>query len=209
MSRSALLEQLAQACRAGRADAQAPRPVQPSGFAALDALLPGGGWPLGAVTELMPESAGIGELSLVMPALAYLTRADRYLAWIAPPYLPYPPALIQQGLQLERLLIIQTRDEAEALWAAEQALRCPSFGAVLAWPTAIDERRVRRLQLAAETGGSCALLYRPESAAQLSSPAALRLKLKAVDRGTRVEIHKARGGHAHALVLHSAAPPGP
>lgn len=208
MSRSALLEQLAQACRAGRADAQAARPVQPTGFAALDAMLPGGGWPLGAVTELMPESAGIGELSLVMPALAYLTRADRYLAWIAPPYLPYPPALVRQGLQLERLLIIHTRDETEALWAAEQALRCPSFGAVLAWPAAIDERRVRRLQLAAEAGGSCALLYRPQSAAQLPSPAALRLKLKAAGSGTRVEIHKARGRYTDALVVHSAAPPG-
>jgi hypothetical protein len=209
VSRSALLEQLAQACRAGRADAQSPRPVQPTGFAALDALLPGGGWPLGAVTELMPESAGIGELSLVMPALAYLTRADRYLAWIAPPYLPYPSALARQGVQLERLLIVQVRDEAEALWAAEQALRCPSFGAVLAWPAAIDERRVRRLQLAAEAGGSCALLYRPESAAQLPSPAALRLKLKAAGRGTRVEIHKARGGYSNAVVVHSAAPTGP
>jgi hypothetical protein len=95
------------------------------------------------------------------------------------------------------------------LWAAEQALRCPSFGAVLAWPAAIDERRVRRLQLAAEAGGSCALLYRPESAAQLPSPAALRLKLKAAGRGTRVEIHKARGGYSNAVVVHSAAPTGP
>jgi hypothetical protein len=208
-ARATLLEQLAQACRAGRADAQSARAVQPSGFAELDAVLPGGGWPLGAVTELMPESIGIGELSLVMPALAYLTRAERYLAWIAPPYLPYPPALIQQGIQLERLLIIQARDEADALWAAEQALRCPSFGAVLAWPAAIDERRVRRLQLAAETGGSCALLYRPESDARRPSPAALRLKLKAAGRGTRVEIHKARGGRAHDLVVHPTAPTGP
>jgi hypothetical protein len=204
-ARAALLAQLAQLCRNGRADERPLPPAQPSGFAALDAVLPGGGWPVGAITELMPAVSGIGELSVLLPALACLTRAGRYLALIAPPYLPYPPALLRHGVQLERLLLVRTADPTAALWAAEQLLRCPAFGAVLAWPTEIDERRVRRLQLAAEAGGNCGLLYRPAAATQLSSPAALRLRLQAVGDGLRIEIQKARGGRVHALVVHPAA----
>jgi protein ImuA len=176
----------------------------PTGFAEFDALLPGGGWPVGAITELMPEAQGIGELSLLLPALARLCRAGRYLAWIAPPCLPYPPALEWRGLALDRLLLVRAQDAQAALWAAEQALRCPAIGAVLAWPAALDDRRVRRLQLAAEAGGSCGLLYRPPSAVRQPSPAALRLRLKAQDAGLHIEIHKARGGRTHALVVHPA-----
>ncbi len=179
-----------------------------TGFAEFDAVLPGGGWPVGAITELMPETQGIGELSLLLPALAQLSRAGRYLAWIAPPCLPYPPALEWRGLALDRLLLVQAPDAQAVLWAAEQALRCPAIGAVLAWPAALDDRRVRRLQLAAEAGGSCGLLYRPPAAARQPSPAALRLRLSALEAGLQIEIHKARGGRAHALVVHPAAAAG-
>lgn len=190
----------------GQADGSARAVAVPTGFAELDAALPGGGWPVGAITELMPAAQGIGELSLLMPALAHLSRAGRYLAWIAPPCLPYPPALVQHGLALERVLLIQAHDARSVLWAAEQVLRCPAIGAVLAWPEALlDDRRVRRLQLAAEAGGSCGWLYRPPAAAQQHSPAALRLKLKSIDGGLHIDIHKARGRRSHALVVHPAA----
>jgi hypothetical protein len=176
-----------------------------TGFASLDAALPGGGWPLGAVTELLAEHAGIGELSLLLPALVSLARSGRTLACIAPPHLPYAPALQQAGLPLERLLWLPLTDPRQSLWAAEQLLRCPAVGAVLLWPPAIDERQLRRLQLAAETGGGCALLYRPAQAAATASPAALRLQLHACHDGLRIEIHKSRGGSAHALVVRPVA----
>jgi len=203
--RDALRLQLERICRGAQADDQARPAALPTGFAHLDAALAGGGWPMGAIIELMPEAQGIGELSLLLPALARLSRAGRYLAWISPPCLPYPPALEQHGLVLERLLLVEARDAQTALWATEQALRCPAIGAVIAWPAALDDRRVRRLQLAAEAGGSCGLLYRPAAAAQQPSPAALRLRLKSLDDGLHIDILKARGGHTHALVVHPAA----
>ncbi|MBS0389466.1 MAG: translesion DNA synthesis-associated protein ImuA [Proteobacteria bacterium] len=205
LSRDELRTRLEHICGGKQADDPARAVVVPTGFAQLDAALPGGGWPVGAITELMPEAQGIGELSLLMPALAQLCRAGRYLAWIAPPCLPYPPALVQHGLALERMLLVQAHDARAVLWATEQVLRCPAIGAVLAWPASLDDRRVRRLQLAAEAGGSCGLLYRPPAAAQQHSPAALRLKLSARDDGLHVDIHKARGRRAHALVVHPAA----
>ena len=205
LDRDELRARLEHMSRSAHADDQARPIAQPTGFADFDALLPGGGWPVGAITELMPETQGIGELSLLLPALAKLSRAGRYLVWIAPPCLPYPLALAQHGLVLNRLVLVQAHDARTVLWAAEQALRCPAIGAVLAWPVALDDRGVRRLQLAAETGGSCGLLYRPPSAALQPSPAALRLRLKALSAGLHIEIQKARGGRAHALVVHPTA----
>ncbi|HEY4973496.1 MAG TPA: translesion DNA synthesis-associated protein ImuA [Steroidobacteraceae bacterium] len=195
LPRAQLLEQLAQLCRSGDSGRTAWQ-AAPSGFAELDANLPGGGWPVGAVTELMSDAIGIGELSLLVPVLSRLARAGRYIAWIAPPYLPYAPALAQRGLPLERVLLIQTRNLQESLWATEQALRCPAVGAVLGWPAYIVDKNVRRLQLAAQAGGCLGILYRPSEAARESSPAALRLRLHAAPDGLAVEIQKSRGGRA-------------
>ena len=76
----------------------APEPAAlPSGFPALDAMLPGRGWPGGALTEIVLEREGIGEIRLTLPALARLQAQGRDIAWIAPPHVPYAPALAAQG----------------------------------------------------------------------------------------------------------------
>jgi cell division inhibitor SulA/protein ImuA len=202
-ARRAGLDELAALCR-GPWRASLPA-AAPTGFPELDANLPGGGWPMGALCELMPETAGIGELSLLLPALCALAQAGRHIAWIAPPYLPYAPALVQHGLSLERLLMVEAPGPQESLWAAEQALRCPAFGAVLSWPSVMPDRSVRRLQLAAEAGGSLGILYRPAEAHRQHSPAALRLRLRPAREELIVFIHKCRGGRA-GLQLHLALP---
>jgi len=204
--RAQTLEQLAQLCRDGAPGRMASRLAAPSGFPELDASLPGGGWPVGAIAELMSDAIGIGELSLLVPLLSRLARAGRYIAWIAPPYLPYAPALAQRGLPLERMLLVRTRSLQESLWATEQALRCPAVGAVLGWPAYIVDKNVRRLQLAAEAGGSLGILYRPPEAARESSPAALRLRLHAAPDGLAVEIQKSRGGRAGLKLRVGVAP---
>lgn len=189
----ARLEQMSRRARAPGAEAA---PALGSGHAALDALLPDGGWPLGALTELLSDQRGIGELELLLPALRSLARRGRCLAWIAPPYVPYAPALVQRGLPLERLLWIRTEGLQAALWAAEQALRCPAVGAVLAWSEHIDNLRLRRLQLAAESGDTFGILHRPAAAAGEPSPAALRLQLQPLAGDLGVAIRKARGARA-------------
>jgi hypothetical protein len=169
-------------------------PVVPTGHARLDARLPGGGWPLGAVTELICGNPGLGELSLLFPALATLSGQGQWVVLVDPPWIPYPASLYAHGLRLERLLLTRTRRDGEALWACEQALSCSQGGAVLAWPQRITFPRLRRLQLAAEAHAKLAWLFRPESALREASPAALRLQLDAGDhRGTRVQVVKCRG----------------
>jgi protein ImuA len=152
-------------------------PSIPTGFPALDALLPGGGWPRGALTEILPEREGIGELSLLAPALARLSREDLWLAFIAPPYLPYAPALAATGIDLARVVMVRPEKSSDILWAMEQALRFGSCSAVLAWPPFLTERGARRLQLAAEAGGGWGVYFSPATPATAPSPAALRLAL--------------------------------
>lgn len=178
----------------GNQRAQMAEDALPTGYAALDELLPGGGWPRGALTEVLLSRQGIGELRLLMPALARLSEGDGWLAWVAPPYVPYAAALAAVGVNLERLVVAKPQSEADAWWTAEQALRSGACGALLAWLRAADERRMRRLQLAAETGHTWGVLFRHARAAQDRSPAALRLLLEPSTNGLAVTILKRRGG---------------
>ncbi|MCU0935121.1 MAG: translesion DNA synthesis-associated protein ImuA [Gammaproteobacteria bacterium] len=172
----------------------APAAVVPAGWPDLDGALPGGGWPQGALVELLSGRSGIGEVSLLLPALAHLAREGRPSAWIAPPHVPYAPALAGSGLDLARLVVVQA-EAREALWAAEQALRSGLCGAVLAWPreSSLDERALRRLQLAAEEGRSLAILFRSDRCAGVPSPARLRLLLEPAGQGLAVRLLKCRG----------------
>jgi len=151
----------------------------PTGHARLDARLPGGGWPLGAVSEIIAANPGLGEFSLLFPALAELGGQGQWVVLVDPPWIPYPGSLRAQGLRLERLLLVRTRDEKDSLWACEQALCSGRGGAVLAWPQRAGFARLRRLQLAAEANAKLAFLFRPESALREASPAALRLHMEA------------------------------
>ena len=185
----------------GNQRAQTAAEALPTGHAALDALLPGGGWPRGALTELLIGRQGIGELRLLMPALARLSQADGWLAWVAPPYVPHAAALAAAGIDLKQLLVAKPQSPADAWWTAEQALRSGACGAVLGWLHAPDERRLRRLQLAAETGQAWGVLFRHARAAEERSPAALRLLLEPSPDGLAVHILKRRGGPVSQPVI--------
>lgn len=169
-----------------------------SGYPKLDRQLPGGGWPRNALTEILLEHYGSGELKLLMPALAHLSRPRDdateagWITWVAPPFAPYPPALEQWGVNLSRVLIVRPKKPSETLWAAEQALSSGNCAAVLLWPQALDDAASRRLQLAAEKGQSWGIAFRSLKARSQPSAAALRIRLSA--GGTDLGILKSRGG---------------
>jgi protein ImuA len=182
------------------------REVVPTGHAALDGLLPGGGWPANVVTEIVFCREGIGEVRLVLPALAELSREGRRIAWVDPPHLPYAPALADAGAELSRFLLVRTGAVRDRLFAVEQCLRSGACGAVLAWPAAWDDRSIRRLQLAAEKGGSLGVLFRTERACGRFSAAGLRLRLAPSPGGVAVEVLKGRGSTGRSAVVPLAEP---
>jgi hypothetical protein len=177
----------------GSETARVRLPSVATGFSLLDRELPGGGWPRAAISEILSAQQGIGELSLLIPALARLSQSECWVMLIDPPHLPYAPALMASGVDLSRLVVVRTRSERDAQWSTEQALRAANCAAVLAWRTEMDERSVRRLQLAAEEGGNLGVLFLPD-AKHYSSPAPLRLRLAPVHTGVAVHIVKRRSG---------------
>jgi protein ImuA len=182
----------------GRSAAQIS--VVPSGFPALDAALPGGGWPSAGLIEILVSHLGVGELNVLLPALATLTRKDsaRWCAWVAPPFEPFAPTLSAQGLMLQRLFVVRTE---QPLWAFEQSLISGACEAVLAWAPRAPSRDIRRLQLAAEKGRALGVLFRPVAVANESSNAVLRAIVEPTDQGARVSLLKSRGGHRGSVEL--------
>ncbi len=180
--------------------------VWSTGRRALDARLPGGGWPTASLVEVLLEGAGLGEVQLFLPALVecqHRVDSASWVVWIAPPYEPYAPALAQQGIELGRLLVVRPPSATEALWAAEQALSSGVCAAVLLWLQGTDDRWLRRLKLAAETGGALGVLFRPERHRYESSPACLRLLMTKGEQETHLELIKVQGGRPGPVDLHA------
>ena len=179
----------------------------PSGFAALDEGLPGGGWPRAGLIEILPTCFGAGELSLLLPVLAALTRRPeaRWCAWVAPPLQPFAPALAQRGVALERVLVVNPPKKVvkgkNSLWAFEQTLRSGACDIALAWLRSALPRQIRRLHLAAERGDTLGVLFRPREAARDSSPAVLRVAVEPTVPGARVTLLKSRGGARGSIDL--------
>ena len=177
-----------------------------TGHAALDAELPGGGWPAAGLTELLLPACGSGELRLLAPALA-----GQASLWVAPPFLPYAPALAALGLAPGQLTVAQPDSAADAAWAAEQALRSGALAAVLWWQTAnaaaaresaLLATTLRRLHLAALEGRTPLFALRPLNVRAHSSPSPLRMSLVAAGgRQLQVEVFKRRGPPMGAPLL--------
>src|SRR4051812_4088180 len=176
----------------------------PTGFAALDAGLPGGGWPRHGLIEVLTPQPGVGELCLLLPALAALSQLTpaRWCTWICPPHEPFAPALGEHGVALDRMLVVRTH---LPLWAHEQALRSGACAIAFAWLPRASPRAIRRLQLAAEQGRTLGVLYRSQRFATEASPAMLRVSLEptvsAGKQGARVTLIKSRGGSREPIDL--------
>jgi hypothetical protein len=169
------------------------RPTVSTGFLQLDQYLPGGGWPLGTLTEILIENTTVPPLWLIAPALATLSREQHWQAWIAPPSIPYAPALAAAGIDLSKVLLIHPRLRNDTLWAVEQTLRSGACSAVLFWPWQQNSTVLRRLQLAAERGRSWGLCFRSCHSIKHHSMAALRLLFRVNRDGAEISVLKCHG----------------
>ena len=162
-----------------------------TGYPALSAELPGGGWPLGGLVELLLAQAGIGELRLLRPVLSRL--ASTRIALLQAPYVPHAAAFAALGVARRDLLWLRCKHNSDALWAAEQVLQSGSCGVLLLWQNQVRNDVLRRLHLAAQSGKSLFCLLRPLSVARDASPAVLRIALRPAPFGLRINFIKRRG----------------
>jgi protein ImuA len=203
----------------------------PTGYPVLDRCLPGGGWPRQGLIEILSDQRGIGELRLLMPALARLcaervssdassqafnhasshgssharSRAQGHAGtggWIAWVSPPQQPyAPALAAWGIDVARILVVRAGPATEWAMNQALRSEACSAVLGWASPRDPQALRRLQLAAEQSRSLAVLFRPLAAGLTPSPAVLRLALLGNQAGLQVRIVKSRGGRPATVTL--------
>ena len=197
--------------------AQQAGPVLPTGHDALDAVLPGGGWPVGGISELLQAPAVHAEWGLLAPALSQLAARSparvsgrSAVVLIGAPFVPFGPALAARACAPGALLQVRVDGLNDRLWAAEQALRCADVPAVLLWLGAVPATALRRLQTLAQEHGRLLFVCRPPSARQEASPAPLRLSLDwpqaQAEAGGRlpalqVEVFKRRGPPLAAPLL--------
>lgn len=174
----------------------------PTGFEALDAELPGRGWPAGVLIELLLPQDGIGELRLLRPLLARPPAKSRRIGWaerialLQAPHQVNAPGWLHLGVQASRLLHLQADHVADACWAAEQVLRADSCQALLMWQSSLragEHDLLRRLHVAAQAGQTLFFMLRPWSCARQPSPAPLRLMLQPARDGLEIGFLKRRG----------------
>ncbi|MBV1790251.1 translesion DNA synthesis-associated protein ImuA [Marinobacterium sp. D7] len=169
--------------------------VEPSGHPVLDELLSGGGWLHGQLIELLYSGEGRGELRLLWPLLKRFSSAGRAVLWIDPPHHPYSLALLQAGISLSTQRIVSTNTRKERLWAIEQALKSGASPLVLSWlDFQVSTSSLRRLQLAAQSGGGLGWVMRSEEVSEHASPAAYRVRLNSSEKGVELTLIKRRGG---------------
>ncbi|WP_321818398.1 MULTISPECIES: translesion DNA synthesis-associated protein ImuA [unclassified Paraburkholderia] len=175
-----------------------------SGHPALDAELPGNGWPAGSLTEVMHPQPGCGELRLLKRALA--TVSSRPVFVLQPPHRLQQVAFSWCGISTENVNVVTPRTAADALWAAEQILRAGTAGALLFWQQQIRADSLRRLHLAAQRAETLFFLFRPMAAASATSPAPLRIGLEPLSTGLNVSFIKRRGPHRDAPIFVALSP---
>lgn len=186
--------------------------VLATGHPALDVQLPGGGWPVGGISEILQTQNGQNEWRLLLPALK--RAAPGPVVLVGAPHVPFGPGLCAQGFEAQRLLWINAAAPAARLWASEQALRCSEVAAVLAWLPQVRAEQLRRLQIAAQEHSKLLFVMRPAQAMAESSPAVLRVLVSSQSAGEgapsdalQLHILKRRGpplAHAVALPARSA-----
>ncbi|MYN12069.1 translesion DNA synthesis-associated protein ImuA [Pusillimonas sp. TS35] len=185
--------------------ARPPGAAVSTGFGALDKQLPGAGWPLGSLVELLPDRPGQGELSLLQPALARLP-GERGIYLLAPPCTPYFHCWSNWGLGGRQIIWITPASMADTLWAAEQILRHNAGAALLCWAGPLRPAALRRLHLAARQSDTLFIMARPPTAAEQASAAPLRLALAPAAHGLDIRILK-RPGPACAVTISLALYP--
>lgn len=183
--------------------------VRSSGFAALDAELPGGGWPCHAVTEILMPQSGTLEWRLLAPLLREVCAAGRSVVAVGPPKPPHLPGLRLQGVSERQLVWVQADTPAERLWSTEQLVRANSCGALVAWLPQVRQEQIRRLQVLAAGHEGPVFLCRPSAVAQESSAAPLRVHARVgPDWTLQLDIVKRKGPPLQASLCLPSVPGG-
>lgn len=166
------------------------RSVVGTGYEALNHGLLNQGWPLGSLIEVCQKEMQ-GEWQLFTPALLHMPGL---IVLLNPPAQPFGQALIQLGIDLERLIVVTTGEKKQFIASFIELART-HIGSVLAWQPndALTYTELRKCVLAASESKSLSVMFRPSTAQQQSSPAGLRLFAQIIPSGLEITVFKQKG----------------
>ena len=206
---SALAPQIGSALWRGSELGSSVTSVIPSGFAALDAELPGGGWPCRSLTEILQPQPSVAEWRLLAPAMRQIVEAGKDVVLVGPPKTPHLPGLQHIGIDEKRLVWIQAETPAERLWVTEQLVKANAAGLLLSWLPQARQEQIRRLQVCTQSCNGPVILCRPEAAQHESSAAPLRVQLTyGIDWELRLHLFKRKGPTHEGDVVVESMPGG-
>ena len=183
--------------------------VVSSGFHALDAELPGQGWPCRSLTEVLQAQPSVAEWRLLAPALRHTVGLGQDVVVVGPPKHPHLPGLRHMGLDERRLVWIQSEAPAERLWVTEQLIKANAGGALVAWLPQARQEQIRRLQVCAQHWDGLIFLCRPAAAEHEPSAAPLRVQLRfGMDWELHVHVLKRKGPTHEGMVNLRSVPGG-
>ena len=143
-----------------------PKPLEnrflPTGIAELDQLLPGSGLRCGTLVEWYETDKGSGALTMALQIARSVCGTEGTLIMIDPDQELYPLAMSLLGIDLARTIFIHPETPLQTLWALEQSLRCPGATVTICRLSDLNSQTFRRLQLAAEKGGTLAMILRSD-----------------------------------------------
>ena len=168
--------------------------VFPVGVEGLASVLPAGGFRRGSFVEWLADGEGVGAEMLAFRAVAPVLSGGDACVVVDERGCFYPGAAADLGVALSQLLVVRPKSPRDALWSLEQALRCCGVGVTVGWLGPVSDRALRRLQLAAETGGGLGVFFRPIDVRCQPTWADLRLLVQPESASRRIEVLYARGG---------------
>lgn len=182
---SLAVQQLRQQLAAVVAGTPSTTPGLPTGIAALDAILPGGGIPAGRLTELLAP-AGSGKTTLARSLVTATITSGRCVAWVDATRTLDPRDWVSASMNGDALWVVRPADPARASWCADLLLRTGAFALVVLDGAPILPRTVavRLSQLARESDAALLLLGDGTRASEIGG--ALRLVLKRSGRSPGV-----------------------
>jgi cell division inhibitor SulA len=163
-----------------------------TGYQKLDEAL-NGGFPQSGLVHIA-SILGCGEMRLVVPALLNMHEDKRLCAFIAPPHLLNAEFLLSEGINLERVLIIQANSSQEALWSAEQCAKSGACSAVFVWQNTLQQNQAKKLELAALKGQCLNFFFTSGQHQTDNLPVSLSLSMKREDQQVQVKINKQKVG---------------
>ncbi len=163
-----------------------------TGYPDLDQELLHGGWPPGALTEICQRGFQ-GEWQLLTPAL--LSLETGWIALLNPPGEPFSQALLQAGLDLDRLVVVEAAEKPHFLACYAELARTGGCSALLAWQPrdSFTYTELRKCALASSRDAGLRVLFRPSAAQRQNSPAPLRLFSQVTAGGLELTVFKQKG----------------